>query len=206
MNNERKYSTEIATKIHDFLRKDDWNFRFDEERGVFKFGLHLRSKMKELNYLIRVKRDSFIVYGIFAIGADANDSNMMERMAEFICRCNYGLVNGNFELDFRDGEIRFKSFVDCDGVLPSENVIQNAIHCTAIMAERYSDGMLDIIFTSCSAKSAVERCERDSTAQLRRMLDSIEEGVNGAQVSSSDVRHGESDVINDDLFGEGGDA
>ncbi len=28
--------------------------------------------------------------------------------AEFICRANYGLPIGNFEMDFADGELRFK--------------------------------------------------------------------------------------------------
>ena len=36
---------------------------------------------------------------------------------------NYGLKNGCFELYFRDGEIRFRSFIDCEDVMPSTEVI-----------------------------------------------------------------------------------
>lgn len=69
----------------------------------------------------------------------------MAIMAEFICRANYGLKNGNFELDMRDGEIRYKSFVDCEGLTPTTEMVRNSIHCPAAMFDRYGDGIVDII-------------------------------------------------------------
>lgn len=33
------YSIEIANIIKQFLTEDSWNFSFDEEHGIFKFGL-----------------------------------------------------------------------------------------------------------------------------------------------------------------------
>lgn len=36
-------------------------------------------------------------------------------MAEFVTRANYGLVLGNFELDFSDGELRAKTSLDLGG-------------------------------------------------------------------------------------------
>lgn len=71
-------------------------------------GLRLRSKIQHIKYLIDVHEDEAVVYSIPTITADSYDSEMMARMAEFICRANYNLKNGNFEMDYRDGEIRFK--------------------------------------------------------------------------------------------------
>lgn len=200
----KNYSTDIASRIDNFLRNDDWRYQFDEERGVFKFGLNLHSKLKEMNYLIRVKNDCYIVYGIFPIGGDADDISMMQRLAEFVCRANYGLLNGSFELDFRDGEVRFKSYVDCDdNSFPCNEVIRNSIHYPAAMAERYSDGMLNIIFTSISPEAAIEKCEGDSVEQLRRLLDRYAEENGDTDSSDADE---EKDSLSDDLFGEGGEA
>lgn len=106
---ERTYSKNIANAINNFLTEDDWRFSFDEQRGLFEFGLCLKGKVKKIRYIVDVKEDEYLVYAISPLGADDDDETMMASMAEFVCRANYGLKNGNFELDMRDGEIRFKS-------------------------------------------------------------------------------------------------
>ena len=108
---EKNYSAEIANAIKSYLKEDDWHFSFDEETGLFRFGLSLSSKIKKINYIVDVKEDQYIVYAIAPIGADEEDKKMMATMAEFVCRANYGLKNGNFELDMRDGEVRLSALL-----------------------------------------------------------------------------------------------
>ena len=158
---QNAYSKAIATAISSFLREDDWHFQFDEEKGVFKFGLNLKTRLKKVNYTIRVQENNYSVYAISPINADEDDSDMMQKMAEFVCRANYGLRNGNFELDMRDGEIRYKCFVDCEDSSPSFGVIRNSIYCPAGMFKMYSPGILAIIFGDATAKEAVDLCENN---------------------------------------------
>ena len=80
-------------------------------------------------------------------------------MAEFLCRANYGLANGNFELDFRDGEIRYKCFVNCDETVPGKETIKDSIYVPARMFTRYSEGILAVLFNMKSAEQAVKDCE-----------------------------------------------
>lgn len=178
------YSMKIANVIKGFLDNDDWHYSFDEKKGMFRFGLNLRSKLKNIQYFVDVKDDEFICYAISTIGGDEDDNKMMASLAEFICRANYGLKNGNFELDYRDGEIRYKSFVDCDEVMPSEEVVHNAIYCTATMFDRYAPGFLGIIFNDMSAKDAIDKIEGKSPEdELLSMLSGL-----GEDASSPDVQ------------------
>lgn len=167
---EKIYSKDIAHAINTYLKEDDWHFSFDEMRGVFKFGLSLKAKMKKINYFIYVKEDEYIVYAVSPLGADEEDEKMMAAMAEFVCRANYGLKNGNFEIDMSDGEIRFKCFVDCEGTIPTAEMIRNSIHCPAAMFEQYGDGIVGIIFGTMSAKEAVSKCEKSPIEELRAIL------------------------------------
>lgn len=164
------YSNEIANVVKQFLTDDGWLYSFDEECGIFEFGLRVRSKIQKIKYFIDIKEDEMIVYGICPIGADWADERMMAQMAEFICRANYGLKNGCFEFDFGDGEIRYKSFIDCDEVLPSTEVVKNSVHCTAAMYKHYAAGITSIIFAGSSAKEAIAMCEKSSDEELRSML------------------------------------
>lgn len=166
----KTYSMKIANEINNFLLKNDWKFFFDEERGVFRFGLRLKNKMKTINYVIYTENKYYLVYATSPIGADSDDYDMMTRMAEFICRVNYGLTSGNFEFDMRDGEIRYKSYVDCDGIIPTQEMIRESIHCPAAMFERYAPGILDIIFCNSTARDAVNRCEKLIEEELLKIL------------------------------------
>lgn len=159
MEEERKYSAEIAGAVNKFLVDDDWRFDFNEGEGCFRFTLTLDGKLKEARYWILINEDDYTVYAYSPIGADKGDERMMSAMADFICRANYGMKNGNFELDMMDGEIRYKCYVDCDGALPCDDVIRNSIYCPAHMLERYGAGIVDIVCLDGSAGDAIAKCE-----------------------------------------------
>ncbi len=180
-----EYSNELANLVKKFLVDDDWHFAFDENTGVFEFGLRVKSKIQKINYIVDVHKDEIVVYGMCPIGVDYTDSNMMAQMAEFLCRANYGLKNGCFELDFRDGEIRYKSFIDCEAVMPSNEVIKNSIHCTAAMFKRYAPGIVDIIFSGSSAEEVIAKCEKSPEAELRSMItEAVGEDMEGTDIEA----------------------
>lgn len=199
------YSNEIAAVVKQFLDGDDWHYSFDENRGIFDFGLRIRSKIQKIKYIVDVKDDEIVVYGICPIGADRDDADMMARMAEFLCRANYGLQNGSFEFDFRDGEIRYKSFVDCDGVLPSTEVVKNSIYCIDAMYKRYAPGIVDIIFAGCSAKDAIAKCEKSPEEELRSLFSELGEDVEGGDMAEMLARLAEHLGINEDDESEAGE-
>lgn len=161
-----EYSDEIVNVVKQFLTEDEWHYSFDGDTGIFRFGLRVRSRIQNISFVIDVHEDEFVTYGMCPIGADREDPQMMAQMAEFICRANYGLKNGCFELDFRDGEIRFRSYVDCENQLPSTAVVKNSIHCTAAMIKRYAEGIVDIIFGGSTAKDAIAKCEKTTNGDL----------------------------------------
>ena len=158
---DREYSDEIFKAVQNFLVLNDFNFETDEERGAIRFRLGISSKLKYLRYSILIGSCFYIVYAVSPIDSDSDDENVMKEMADFICRANYGLRSGNFELDMNDGEIRYKTFVDCDGVMPSEQVIRGSLGVPSLMFNRYAPGMLDIIFRDSTAKDAIAKCERE---------------------------------------------
>lgn len=166
----RLYSESIANAINTFLTEDDWFFSFDKEHGLFQFQLLLQGKIKIINYIIEVKKDKFIVYAISPLGVDENDQAMMSAMAEFVCRVNYDLIIGNFDLDMHDGEIRFKYFVDCNEITPTIEMVCNSIHFPATMFKRYGGGIVDVLFGNSTAKEAIDKCEKATVDELRKIL------------------------------------
>ena len=54
--------------------------------------------------------------------------------------------------------------------MPSTEVIKNSIHCIAAMYKRYAPGIIDIIFSGCTAKEAIAKCEKSPENELCSMI------------------------------------
>lgn len=153
------FNVTLADRIQNFLEQDDWRYSFMEENGLFRFTLSLRGKMKKINYVIDVKENLYIVYATAPFGAEVENVEETAELVKFLTMANYGLIRGNFEFDYRDGEIRFKIATDCENMALSDEVIKSSVYVPGMMFERYGDGISGILFGGMRAEDAIRHCE-----------------------------------------------
>lgn len=65
----------------------------------------------------------------------------------------------NFEMDYRDGEIRFRVAVDCDECMPSSTVIRNSIIFPHQAFSKYGNGLLTVMFGVMTPEEAIKGIE-----------------------------------------------
>ena len=141
------YSKEIAYCISEALTEDGRCFGFNDDIGFFDFSLRLEES-KDLDCLrcvISVGIDSYILYGILPLKADTKDSKMIAAVSRFLHLANYRLHNGNFQINYQTGEIRYKLYHDCQSSLPSKLTILNSILTATENMDNYSNGLLGLI-------------------------------------------------------------
>ncbi|MEL7357739.1 MAG: hypothetical protein AAFN40_14365 [Cyanobacteria bacterium J06560_6] len=63
-------------------------------------------------------------------------------MAQFITRANYGLILGNFELDYTDSEIRYKTSLDVESDRLTPALTKNLISTNVTTMDQYLPGLL----------------------------------------------------------------
>lgn len=172
-----KYSTKIADAIQEFLHDDDWHYTFHEEKGTFHFSLSTHSRLNTVDYFIAVREDHYRVLCVSPLSVNTDDAQELARMAEFITRANYGMTRGCFEMDYRDGEIRFRMTVDCDGdAVPTQEIVKNSVYIPASMFNRYGSGMVHTMFSDLNPAAIVRACEaEDSVEALRSLLHAAED-------------------------------
>ena len=62
--------------------------------------------------MIRVDLEEFLFYAVAPI---KTPDEVRPAVSEYVTRANYGLRIGNFELDYGDGEVRYKSSLNFEG-------------------------------------------------------------------------------------------
>lgn len=155
----RIYNPKIAEAVKRFLNRDRFHYVFNNESGIFRYDLTLAGALKCVEFFIAVNETSYNVYAVSPVSATKDNPEQMRRMAEFVCRANYGLREGNFELDFNDGELRYKCFVNCEGSIPNSAVIRSSLICPAVMFNLYGDAILETLFNDVPVEDAIRLCK-----------------------------------------------
>jgi hypothetical protein len=148
---------QIVDAVRDWLDNDDWRYEYNAEDQILHMGVGLKSKIKSGKFLIIFGDSSYTVYLIAPLNGDPEN---ISELGKFMTMANYGLRNGNFELDLNDGEIRYKVYVNCEGLdeLP-EPIIRDSIYVGCFMMDRYGDGIAALSLGFSDADTEIKKAE-----------------------------------------------
>lgn len=149
--------SDLILAVRNYLDKNDWHYKYDSEKQRITCGVSLESKLKHADMTVIFNDNGFTVYGTSQLSAD---NSSMAEVAKYLHGANYGLRNGNFELDFRDGEVRYKVYVNTKTLtsLPND-IIDDAVLLPFIMLDKYGNGLAAVIMGFSSADDALKTAE-----------------------------------------------
>lgn len=141
-----------------FFKDDEWRFEQIEGKTILKMGFKGENGAWRCFAQIREEQKQFIFYSILDFNVPAEKR---PKMAEFITRANYGLITGNFEMDFSDGEVRFKTSMD---VKDNEDkfctsLIKKMVYLNVLMTDKYLPGIVAVQHDLLSPQEAIAKVE-----------------------------------------------
>jgi hypothetical protein len=149
----------ITDGLIKFLEEDDWNFNKDEKEDHNAVYFSYTGKQGKLNTTIIVREQMEVICVYSKLELTVTEDKLAAA-AEFVCRANYGLLIGNFELDFRDGEVRYKSSADLEGAVASNTVFRNLLHANLSTSDRYHKALKRLlVLDDLSPEQAIEEAE-----------------------------------------------
>ena len=83
-----------------------------------------------------------------------------KEMAEYLTRANFGLNIGNFEMDFDDGEVRYKTSIDYTYQSLTSELIDPLIKANFVAMNDYLLGIESVIAGDTTAQEAIEETMR----------------------------------------------
>src|SRR3972149_5772185 len=104
---------QIFNALVAFFEEDDWNFTWMDEMPVLSMPFTGKSGKWMCYAQAREEQEQFVFYSVCPINVP---KERQPAVAEFLTRANYGMIIGNFEMDYSDGEVRYKTSIDVEGV------------------------------------------------------------------------------------------
>lgn len=85
-----------------------------------------------------------------------------ETVSRFLTMANYGMQFGNFEMDWRDGEVRFKTSLWIEDGAVTEAMIRPLLGVNFTAVDRYMPALVKVIHTDLDPQEAVRQAEADN--------------------------------------------
>jgi hypothetical protein len=148
--------TNLIEELVKFFTEDDWTFTKLQGEPVLQTGFQGENGAWNCYATTREEQQQIAFYSIAPITAPENKRS---QIAEFIARANYGMIIGNFELDFNDGEIRYKTSIDVSSDNLSLAIIKNLVYSNVMMMDEYLPGIMAVIETGVEPESAIAQVE-----------------------------------------------
>ncbi|MDM9583743.1 YbjN domain-containing protein [Nostoc sp. GT001] len=147
----------IFEVIINFFQADNWPFVQLPEQPALQIPFQGENGKWNCYARARSEQNQFVFYSIFPVNAP---ENKRLAVAEFITRANCGMMIGNFELDFSDGEISYKTSIDVEGDRLSFALIQRVVYANVTMMDEYLPGIMSVIYGNVSPEEAIAQVER----------------------------------------------
>jgi hypothetical protein len=152
-NSEQAFCT-----LEEFLIADEWHPHRLEDKFIFRVGFSGKNGDFTCYAQVRIDLEQFLFYVMVPVKAP---DEKRAAVAEFITRANYGLRIGNFEMDFTDGEIRYKSSLDFEEQELAPGWVKNAIYPAVNTCDRYLPGLMQMLYSDITPEQAIAEIEDD---------------------------------------------
>ncbi len=160
----------------EFFEGTHWNFQRHDGKSHLSMNVSGINGKWQCIAQAREAQEQFIFYSMLPINVP---SDRRQKIAELLTRANYGIVIGNFEMDFRDGEVRYKTSIDVEGAELTRALMHRLVGANLMTFDRYLPAIMSALYSDVTPQAAVEKVE-NSTAYasgvLKELLGALQSG------------------------------
>jgi hypothetical protein len=143
------------TVIH-FFADENWPYMPIESEPILRVPFKGEHGQWMCYAQAREEQQQFVFYSVCPTSVP-DDKRVA--MAEFVARANYGLIIGNFEMDFRDGELRYKTSIDVEGDELTSPLVRSLVYANVAMMDQYLPGILAVLYGGTTPEDAIAQIE-----------------------------------------------
>lgn len=150
------FKESIMQTLVKYLKEQDWAFTADSISGMISVEAELSCKFAAALVVYQVTEEGFLCYTTVV---DSVPAERRGEVGEYLHRANYGLPNGNFEFDYDDGSVHFKTYFDCPGGQPTEKQLSDSMAIGLTVFDHYGDGLYELINSSSIARQLIIKAD-----------------------------------------------
>ncbi|MBE9045005.1 YbjN domain-containing protein [Pleurocapsales cyanobacterium LEGE 10410] len=146
----------LRDSVIEFLRQENWQYTITENPSILRMSCQGENGQWRCYAQIKEAERQFIFYSVCPV---QTPGSKLGAIAEYTTRANYGMATGNFELDFSDGEVRYKTSICIYNGRLALEAIAHLVSVNVSMMDRYLPGIITVIERDIEPKEAIKTIE-----------------------------------------------
>lgn len=146
----------IFNAMIEFFDEDEWQYQWEEGLSILSMGFSGMNGKWMCYAQAREAQRQFVFYSVLPVNVPADKR---AAVAEFITRANYGMIIGNWEMDYTDGEVRYKTSMDVEGIDISAPMIRQLVYANLVVTDRYLTGIMRVMYSDLPPAHILEDIE-----------------------------------------------
>lgn len=148
---------QLFEAVVNFFEEDDWNFLEIEDGKLLRLDVSLENGEYTCYADVNEEVSIFIFYSVCPVKIPPKQRFLI---AEFITRANYGIRIGNFEMDFADGQIRYKTSIHVKEERLTPTLVKWLVYDNVNIMDEYFPGIMKVIYGGISPEDALTEIEK----------------------------------------------
>ena len=146
----------IYDVMETFFKTDDWPATKLENQPAMSMNFQGQNGRWSCYARVEEEKQIILFYSYCPVKAPEDKRPIL---ADFLTRANYGLYIGNFEMDYNDGEVRFKTSLDVEGDELSDALMKRIVYDNVGVMDKYLPGVMSVIYGGASPTEAIAKVE-----------------------------------------------
>ena len=139
-----------------FFKDEEWVFVEIEGKPALSLNYAGKSGTWSCFAKAEEEKEMMLFYSYCPVKVPENKRPLV---GDYLTRANYGLLVGNFEMDYNDGEVRYKTSIDVEGDKLSVALMKRLVYDNLAVMDRYLPGVLSVIYGGASPTEAIAQVE-----------------------------------------------
>ncbi len=152
----------IFQKVKDFFDQDGWPYEQLEDQAILRLEYEGENGKWRCYAHVIEERERFVFLSSLA---NYVPRLMLLEASEYLTRANFGMEVGNFEMDFSDGTVRYRTSVDVEGGELTPVMIKNLVYVNIAVMDQYLPGLGKVVKDGMEPEKAIEEVEAEDSGE-----------------------------------------
>jgi hypothetical protein len=150
--------TAIFAAVIAFFQQEQWSFDHGDQASILRTVFDGANGRCPCYVHTREADAQFVFYSVLPVNVPPP---RQAAVVEFITRANYGMNIGNFEFNYDDGEVRYKTSVDVEGSDLAPALVKQLVYANVTTMDLYLPGFMELIYADAKPLDVLRKIERD---------------------------------------------
>ena len=156
----------IGESLVELYARHKWKF---VKRGDRAYVVALQGETQKFDFWAFINKGG-VMLALYALVPLIVPAAKRNAVGEFLHMVNFNMLLGSFEMDYKDGELRYKLCADFDGEKPSLDAVGDLYDCALATVDRYFPSLAGMLFANLTPQQAIELVEGEIPKEERSSI------------------------------------